>query len=283
MIEHAQEIPLEDELGDVLDKAMRLAHLTADDLANKADIELSRLLDALDWRSELKQQELENLAKVLNLNEVGLCALAFGNYPKARIEGLPFCLHHIHMPHGIGVANAYLIGDCCSSSAILFDTGGSLPALLSQWPARIKSLEAVFVSHMEPEHSGALLEVLKHFNIETAFCPAGAQSSMAKSIGDGFVWQNALVKVSALNTPGHCAAHNAYVVENVRASRGRKLLISGDILFAGSVGCAFYCHKRLFESVNRVLGELPEDTLVAPGHGPITTIGTERRFNPFSR
>jgi glyoxylase-like metal-dependent hydrolase (beta-lactamase superfamily II) len=60
----------------------------------------------------------------------------------------------------------------------------------------------------------------------------------------------------------------------------RALLISGDILFAGSVGCPFFCGERLKLHLKRLLA-LSESTVVAPGHGPLTTIKNERTFNPF--
>ena len=64
--------PFEDELGDVLEKALKHADLTEDDLAAKAGIEVGRIKDALDYRSDLKADEVGSLADVLGLNEVGL-------------------------------------------------------------------------------------------------------------------------------------------------------------------------------------------------------------------
>lgn len=282
MVQNNPDIPLEDELGDVLDKAICLADLTPEATAEKAQIEPTRLLDALDWRSELTNAELSRIASVLGLNEVGLCALAMGNYPLTPVEGLPFCLYPLRMSHGIGVANAYVLTECGSDSGVLFDTGNALASLLSLWPPSIKTLAAVFLTHVETEHTGGLCEVVSHFNVESAFLPTGAVSTCGREMADTAQWSNGRLKVTALNTPGHCAAHNAYLVESAQAKKGRKLLISGDLILAGTVGSAFYCRKRLRESVQRVLHSLPEDTLIAPGHGPLTTVGNELKFNPFS-
>ena len=97
---------LEDELGDVLEKAARHANLSQERLAAFADVDPARIQDALDYRSELTQAELGRLARVLGLNEVGLNALAQGAYPRAELDGLPFCVHPLRMPYGVGVANA---------------------------------------------------------------------------------------------------------------------------------------------------------------------------------
>src|ERR1035437_6242187 len=99
---------LEDELGDVLEKAARHAGLGYDKIAEAAGVDMGRIKDALDYRSELDQAELGRLARVLKLNEVGLAALAQGKYPQPEPRALPFALYPLQMPFGIGVANAYL-------------------------------------------------------------------------------------------------------------------------------------------------------------------------------
>jgi glyoxylase-like metal-dependent hydrolase (beta-lactamase superfamily II) len=58
-------------------------------------------------------------------------------------------------------------------------------------------------------------------------------------------------------------------------------LVTGDLLFAGSVGGAYYCRRRLTESLARLARDLPDQTVVAPGHGPLTTLANERAHNPF--
>lgn len=283
MKECSTQIPLEDELGDVLDKALSRAGLTADQAAARVGIEVSRLRDALDWRSELDDKELRALASLLRLNEVGLCALAAGAYPLPEIFGLPFCLHPLRMRHGIGVANAYLLADCCGSTGVLFDTGTGLKALLAHWPSRIQNLDAVFLTHVEQEHTGGLCEVANHFRAEKAYSPAPTGSPCHLGMYDGQSWENGLLRVTALGTPGHAEAHNCYLVEGIGARRGRKLLISGDLIFAGSVGCPLHCRESLDASLTRVLASLADDTVIAPGHGPLTTLANERRYNPFIR
>ena len=80
----SQRIALEDELGDVLEKAMNCAGLTPEALAERSGVAVSRILDAIDYRPELGAAECSRLAAALGLNEVGLCALASGKYPLLR-------------------------------------------------------------------------------------------------------------------------------------------------------------------------------------------------------
>lgn len=278
VIEH---IPFEDELGDVLEKAMRHAHLSEQEVSLRSDVPREKIRDAIDYRYDLRQDELRRLAEALGLNEIGLSALAQGRYPLPEISGLPFCLYPLRTPHGIGVANAYLVADCSLSSGLLFDTGADMTLLKRVWPKNIQRLEAVFLTHDETEHVGGLRGVLAEFGSVPIFGPDGARIEGALSIGEGARLTFGAFEVKTLRTPGHVEAHNCYLVTASRVPTAAPLLISGDMLFAGSVGAPYYCRERLAESIKRLFDQLPENTVVAPGHGPLTTIGNERRFNPF--
>jgi glyoxylase-like metal-dependent hydrolase (beta-lactamase superfamily II) len=277
----AAPLPLEDELGDVIEKAMRRAGLNEDELAERSGIPLPRILDAIDYRSDLTCDELRRLAATLQLNEVGLCALGTGKYPQATVDGLPFCVWPLRMPHGIGVVNAYLVGECGSSTALLFDTGAGIDALQSVWPSSVRRLDAVFLTHVEAEHAGGLCAVVSRFDVPKAFIPHGAKAPCGETIGEGEVRTFGRLEITAYSTPGHAAAHNCYLVRALGARFGNALLVSGDLLFAGSVGGAFFCAKELQRNLRRMLTLAPARTVVAPGHGPLTTVENELRFNPF--
>jgi glyoxylase-like metal-dependent hydrolase (beta-lactamase superfamily II) len=278
---HHTNPPLEDELGDVLEKAMHRAGLNDESLAVRSDVRAGRILDAIDYRSDLTTPELRRLAEVLGLNEVGLCALGTGHYPQPEIGALPFCVWPLHMPHGIGVANAYLVGECGSDRAVLFDTGTGIGALDSVWPDSIRRLDAVFLTHIEAEHSGALSEVITRFDVHTAFVPAGAEIARGHPIGEGEEKIFGPLAITAYATPGHAAAHNCYLVRAPAVKTGGMLLISGDLVFAGSAGGGYFSHTQLQTNLRRVLKAVPPSTVIAPGHGPLTTVANELRYNPF--
>lgn len=272
---------LEDELGDVLEKAMRRAGLTEEELAARSGVPAARILDAIDYRPDLTAEELRRLAAALQLNEVGLCALGMGRYPLPKIKGFPFCVWPLHMPHGIGVVNAYLVGECGGSSGLLFDTGTGISALESCWPAAVREVRAVFLTHVETEHAGGLCDVVRRFSIPAAYVPEGAQAPCGRPIGEAQVRSFGSLEVSVFRTPGHASAHNCYVVRSSSAPEGRSLLISGDLIFAGSAGRGYFCHRELAAQIRRVLAAVPPATVIAPGHGPMTTLEHELRYNPF--
>lgn len=271
---------LEDELGDVLEKAARNVPLTVENLAAATGIELSRLKDALDYRPDLSDAELRRLAATLNLNEVGLSALAKGLYPLPEPEGLPFSLVPLRMPYGVGVANAYLVFTG-GNSAVLFDTGASHAELHRAWPSQIDRLEAVFVTHYEAEHIGGLDVVLRETELGFFHGPPNGRWPQCHGLGEGQAVEYAGLRITAFSTPGHADAHNCYLVQSVRRPDATAVLISGDLIFAGSLGGGYFCCQRQLTHSRRILGLLADDTVIAPGHGPLTTAANERRFNPF--
>ncbi len=275
------QVPLEDELGDVLDKAMRRADLAVEEVARRTGIPPPRLLDAIDYRSDLTCKELGLLAALLDLNEVGLCALAEGKYPLPEVGALPFCLHALRMPHGIGVVNAYLISEPGSGRGVLFDVGPSMKALLAVWPADVPAVDAIFLTHVETEHAGSLCDVVKQFGAVTAYNPQGVVEPCGQPIAEPAALTLGTWEITVLSTPGHAMDHNCYLVRSLVATGGTPLLIAGDLIFAGSAGAGYYCQKQSKKHLARVMALVPENTIIAPGHGPLTTVGNERRYNPF--
>lgn len=84
------------------------------------------------------------------------------------------------------------------------------------------------------------------------------------------------VEMKVLHTPGHAPGHVVLV--------GDGFVIAGDVLFQGSIGRTDLPggnHQQLLDSIREKLLPLPDDTVVYCGHGPSTTIGAERRSNPF--
>jgi hydroxyacylglutathione hydrolase len=271
---------LEDELGDVLEKAARNVPLTVENLAAATGIEVSRLKDALDYRPDLSAAELGRIASALNLNEVGLTALAQGLYPLPDPVGLPFSLFPLRMPYGVGVANAYLVSTG-GNSAVLFDTGASHAELHRAWPEQVQCLDAVFITHYEAEHIGGLEVVLRESELQGFHGPPNGRWPQCRGVGEGETVTYAGLAITAFSTPGHADAHNCYLVKSLAKPNAPSVLISGDLIFAGSLGGGYFCCQRQQTHSRRILGLLADETVIAPGHGPLTTAANERRFNPF--
>lgn len=276
-----ERVPMEDELGDVLEKALGLTGLTEAAVAARAGVPVGRLRDAIDYRYDFEPGELDRLAVALGLRAPGLHALLAGEYPLPCISGLPFCVYPLRCPHGIGVANAYLVADCSSDSAVLFDAGCGYEALAPVWPRAVRRLDGICITHEEREHCGGVAECLRRFGPAPVFAPAALTGICAATLGEGARMTLGPLEIEVLATPGHAAAHNCYLVRAPRAPTAPALLIAGDLIFAGSVGGGYWDPRQLGLHVRRLAERLPPDTVIAPGHGPLTTLANELAINPF--
>ena len=274
-------VPLEDELGDVLEKALRRSGRSEQDVAAAARVPVGKLRDAIDYCYDFQVEELCRLAGELQLNEVGLNALGCGGYPLPEIEELPFGVRPLHMAHGLGVSNAYLVETGSESGAVLFDTGVSPEELARVWPSDVGRVGAVFLTHVEAEHAGGLDEVLRRWPDVPVNSPESLADRLPKLIGEGEQLEIGELQIEVFRTPGHAAAHNCYLVRDRARLAPRALLVAGDLIFAGSAGGGYHCPRQLGEQLRRMLRLVPPDTVIAPGHGPMTTLAHEMHFNPF--
>ncbi|MBV9149412.1 MAG: MBL fold metallo-hydrolase [Candidatus Eremiobacteraeota bacterium] len=109
---------------------------------------------------------------------------------------------------------------------------------------------------------------------------APAVVALDGELADEELFQCGALAVKVLHTPGHTPGSVCFVVE----TNSEPLILSGDTLFAGSIGrwdLGGTSQEDIVESIKRKLLVFPDPTTVVPGHGPSTTIGIERRSNPF--
>src|ERR1700759_2892204 len=101
-------------------------------------------------------------------------------------------------------------------------------------------------------------------------------------MGEGRIFEFGGMDVTAYASPGHVDAHNCYLVRSRTMNEAPALLVSGDLVFAGSAGGARFFPQQLQASLRRMLAAVPANTVIAPGHGPLTTVENELRYNPFA-
>jgi glyoxylase-like metal-dependent hydrolase (beta-lactamase superfamily II) len=98
-------------------------------------------------------------------------------------------------------------------------------------------------------------------------------------VREGDVIEAAGLRLEVLDVPGHSPGHVVYL------SRGSpSLVFGGDVLFREGIGRYDFPGsdgRLLFDGIRRKLFALPDDTIIYPGHGPVTTIGHEKSSNPF--
>jgi glyoxylase-like metal-dependent hydrolase (beta-lactamase superfamily II) len=195
--------------------------------------------------------------------------------------------------------NCYVIGDEETGTGTIVDPGDEAVRIALAVEQLDLEIGQILVTHAHIDHVGAVralvdeyaCPVLMHAEAEPMLQQLPTQAVMMglrfgkvptvdRHIEDEEVLEVGGLRLTSLYTPGHAPGHLAFYVE------GEEVLLSGDALFAGSVGRTDLFGgdmQLLMRSITERLLTLPDATRVYPGHGPQTTIATERAQNPFLR
>jgi glyoxylase-like metal-dependent hydrolase (beta-lactamase superfamily II) len=170
-------------------------------------------------------------------------------------------------------ANCYLLAEAAGGPCVVVDPGPEAAAPLAAAFAEHRLVPAALVAtHGHPDHVASAAEVTAAHGVPLHLHPADAQLYDGDSVPlETGTFAGLAVDVRHL--PGHTPGS---VVLELGTPEGGRLALTGDTLFAGSVG-----RGADAEAVRGQLASLPDDTVVLPGHGPATTIGRERAGNPF--
>jgi hydroxyacylglutathione hydrolase len=193
--------------------------------------------------------------------------------------------------------NCYVIGDEQSGEGTIVDPGDEAARIALAVEQTSLDIGRILITHAHIDHVGAVAAlvdeyacpVLMHAEAEpmlrqlptqamTMGLRFGKVPAVDRYIEDEEVLEVGGLRLESLYTPGHAPGHLAFYLE----SEG--LVLSGDALFAGSVGRTDLFGgdmNLLMRSINERLMTLPDETMVLPGHGPQTTIGDERNHNSF--
>lgn len=267
-------LPIEDEIGDILSKAQKALGVSTEVLA--AQTGLSEAVVRAARRGEWEEASARVLAEALGLRAEPLIRLARGGwYPEVAADlGAFACLatpfHQLQV-------NNYLVWDEASKEALLFDTGTDIEPAIAALELRGLQLKAVLLTHSHWDHAAQAGALRRRFGVDV-LGPRRELDALSDAIGIGeeFEMELGRLRVSALPTPGHTAGHLSFEV----AGLPQPLVIVGDALFAGSMGGVSTYYAESLASVRRLLARSSE-TVLAPGHGPMTTVAQEMAMNPF--
>lgn len=194
--------------------------------------------------------------------------------------------------------NCYVLTQRQSSQAVVIDTGLRQDQPLEYLLANDLSCAGIILTHGHADHIAGLAALKQHFSdariyIHKADADAltNAEYNLSSMTGIELTCPAADVKVSdndiidlagielrVIHTPGHTPGGISLYCEKANA------LFSGDTLFAAGIGRTDFPGgdmAQLMESIKTKLFELPDETIVYPGHGPETAIKAEKKFNPF--
>lgn len=200
-------------------------------------------------------------------------------------------------PVGPLACNCTILGDEDAHEAIVIDPGDDIARIHRRLKELGMQLKQILVTHAHIDHVGGALKLkrltgapiflneqdlplLKMMDAQAAWLGVETPETALpdESLADSLVVGLARYPAKVIHTPGHTQGSVCLHFEPL------KLLIAGDTLFAGSIGRTDLPggnFDQIIDSIHSQLMALPDETKVFPGHGPTTTIGEERRGNPF--
>jgi hydroxyacylglutathione hydrolase len=203
--------------------------------------------------------------------------------------------------HTVGVfqSNCYVLAAREGEGAVVIDPGQDAGEVVAgRLAAHGLRLEAVLLTHGHIDHIWSAKEVCEAADVAAYIHPAdrymlddpGAAlgrlglaeqfqvgiPSDVRDIADGDEFNFGGVRLQAKHTPGHTPGHCVFVTDGI--------LISGDLIFQGSIGRTDFpggSLEQLMDSIRRIVLPMEDEVVILSGHGPQTTVGDERRTNPF--
>jgi len=205
-------------------------------------------------------------------------------------------IHEI-IPVGPLQCNCSVIGDEASHQAIVIDPGDEVQQILDLVEKHKLQVKQIVITHAHIDHVGGAMKLraatgapillnqndytlLKMLDMQAAWVGMRSPGKVEidQSLGQADTVKAGSLVAQVLHTPGHTEGSIClyFPAENK--------LIAGDTLFAGSIGRTDLpggSYEKIIDSIHDRILALPDETIVVPGHGPLTTIGEERESNPF--
>ena len=207
------------------------------------------------------------------------------------------CMEFTILPVTPYQQNCSLVWDDAGRAALI-DPGGETERLLAEVQSRGLTLEKILLTHGHLDHVGAAAELRERLGIpvigpeisETFWLDSLPQQAQLfgfppavalvpdQWLADGDCVEVGDLKFEVLHCPGHTPGHVVFF------ERGAQLAFVGDVLFKGSIGRTDFPrgnHAALLAAIRTKLFPLGDDVRFVPGHGAMSTLGHERRDNPF--
>jgi glyoxylase-like metal-dependent hydrolase (beta-lactamase superfamily II) len=268
-------IPIEDSFSDVIGKAQRGLGVTDADLCARAEVtpedlgavKSGTVIDAV----------IRRVARHLKLSPDALQELAHrGWYPEVPVFRHGFAIFNTSFEDM--TVNSYLVWDGRSRAAAAFDTGSDCTAMLDLVRSQKLRLEMIFLTHTHDDHVADLRRLAAESGAEVwASEREPSDHPGAKQFRENAHFHLGEVAIKTLSTWGHSPGQTSYYVTGLSFP----LAIVGDSLFSCSIGGSpTHFADQYRNDVEKILS-LPRDTVLACGHGPLTTVAQEKRHNPF--
>jgi len=226
-----------------------------------------------------RRLDLGALAKLTGLNPAKLEGIAAGWQPPEKDLSRWHELRVFTTAESGMTVNCFLAWDEASREAALFDTGFDAELVLACLGENQLQLRHVFITHSHYDHVEALP------GIRRTFPRARVHSGSKSAPVDQRNKPNEIIHLGGLRvthreTPGHAEDGVTYLIGNWQEDAPHVAIV-GDTIFAGSMGNGNGQWELARRKITEQILSLPPETLLCPGHGPLTTVAEEKEHNPF--
>ena len=266
-------IDLEDFHEDILGKAMRGIGIGKNEMASRLQCEKSEVEAILS--GGLDESLISGMAKELDLHAEKLLRAAKKEWcpPPLAINGLK----QFNLPFGDMLVNVFVVWDENLKNAWIFDTGPVAEPILSFIQEQALSVNAIFLTHTHRDHIACLDKLRMGVGNPSVYVHELEALDGCKLITEGLSYACGSLSLNTLHTHGHSLGGMTYVIDGLE----RPIAIVGDAIFAGSMGGGMISYADALRTNRENIMTLADDTVLCPGHGPMTTVGEEKKNNPF--
>jgi glyoxylase-like metal-dependent hydrolase (beta-lactamase superfamily II) len=268
-------IPLEDNFNDVINKAQRGLKISDEDLASRAEVTAADL--AAVKGGQPIDAVIRRVARHLRLSPDALEALAHKRwYPQQPIFPTGFAA--FNTAYEDMTVNSYIIWDSRTKLAAAFDTGATSEPMLSLINAEGLAVRYIFLTHTHEDHVADLARLANETKAEVwASEIEPAPLAGAHTFKENAHFHLGPISIKTLITSGHSPGMTTFYITGL----SWPLAIVGDSVFASSMGGSPTHFAEQYRNNREKILTLPRDTVLACGHGPLTTLGQEKQHNPF--
>ena len=270
---------LEDHLGDIVRKAREMAGISTDAAAQAAGLNAADYEVLEQSGNAAKNPQLAALAALVGLNADKLAKIAGGWLPSEKDLSQWRELRVITTGRGNFTVNCFLIWDEVTREAALFDTGFDAVAIEREIAVNELQLRHIFITHSHSDHVACLGALREKFPKAILHTDAKDALPQHKNRRNDCIHLGSL-RITNRPTPGHADDGVTYIIGNW-SEDAPAVAVVGDTLFAGSAGGTEGSWTAARQTIHEQILSLPADTLLCPGHGPLTTVAEEKAHNPF--
>ncbi len=270
---------LEDHLGDIIGKARSAANVSVEDAAKAAGLTVDEFSKLEETGKIVRRPNFEGLGAKIGLRAGKLEGIARGWLPQERDLRLWRELRQITTAGPGFKVNCYLVWDEVTREAALFDTGFDARPIFELIDQNQLQLKHLFITHTHADHVAAMEPIRSRFPKVKLHSSAKTAPVDQRNRPNDFIHLGSL-RITHRDTPGHAEDGVTYVI-GTWPDDAPNVAVVGDAIFAGSMGGARELADLAKRKIRDQIFTLPPETLICPGHGPVTTVGEEKAQNPF--